>query len=229
MKKFASLSCCELGTARFTDGLTQDTSDLAEFCPRLDQLKRRKFRWIGPVKITLSIGPQPPRSSPRCRIGYRAHLVEKVGRVRFAHRRVQNVWGLNPAALVIAVHQPGERPTRTFSARCEARWQGPESPDLRPVSQRGKKWCVELGRLRPQFDGFCPYSYDPGRRDIVSRPRRRTRPFTEFVVYGFDDRLQNVGGEMHFPAWENNAAAQKDIRTMNDALRVPSIRQKLQS
>lgn len=194
----------------------QDTSDLAE-PPDGDNQKAEVSQWIGPVKITIDY------HSPRVHL----HGTERTG----------HIWGeLIPygftndgyGALAPRPWRAGANESTTITVSHDVKIGGKDLKagtyglflDLEKTGP--SNWIVSSNST-----AWGAYFYDP-KEDVLRVPTTaQDAPFTEFLTYGFDERLP--GSATAFVQWENKRVPFKiDVPDVN-AVYVAQLRRQLQS
>ena len=214
MKK-ASLLLVILCLSRLS-AFAQELAELAQ-PPDGDNQKAEVSQWIGPVKIS---------------IAYHSPRVHFKGAERTGH-----IWG---ELIPYGFFDDGFGPSKAMPWRAGAN----ESTTItlsHDVKVEGKDLragtyglFLELEKSGPwswifsnNATGWGAYQYDP-KNDALRVPASpQDAPFTEFLTYGFDERLPNSA--VAFVQWENKRIPFKiDVPNVND-LYVAQIRKQLQS
>ncbi len=193
--------------------------ELAELIqpPDSDNQKAEVSQWVGPVKITVVY------HSPRVHF----HGAERTGRI----------WGeLIPFGFVDDGNgstQPhpwraGANETTTISFSGDVKVQGKDlkagTYGLFLVLDKAAPWQWILSS---EATGWGAYQYDP-KDEVVRVPASpQDAPFTEFLTYGFDERLP--GSAEAFLQWENKRVPLKiDVPDTNEVY-LTRMRQQLRS
>lgn len=194
----------------------QDNSDLAQ-PPDSDNEKAEVSQWIGPVRVTVS---------------YHSPRVHFQGAERTGH-----IWGeLIPYGFTNDGYgEPSPRPWRAGANESTAITF---SHDVKVGGKDLKAGTYGLF-LDLEKDGpsnwvfsrnstaWGPYFYDP-KDDVLRVPTTlQDAPFTEFLTYGFDDRLPDTA--TGFLQWENKRVPFKIVVPDVNAIYVAKMRQQLQS
>ena len=215
MKKILLLSLAMFCLCRFA-ARAQDTSDLAE-PPDGDNEKAEVSQWIGPVKITIDY------HSPRVHL----HGTDRTG----------HIWG-ELVSYGFTVDGNGGLIPRPWRAGANESTQITFSHDVKIDGKDLKAGTyglfLDVEKTGPwnwvfskNSTAWGAYSYDP-KDDVLRVPSTpQDAPFTEFLTYGFDDRLPTSA--VAFLQWENKRLPLKiEAPDVND-IYVARLRQQLQS
>jgi len=214
MKKAAILFCLTLCLA----GLNARAQELSEIStpPDGDNEKAEVSQWIGPVRVSIT---------------YHSPRVHFKGAERTGH-----IWGelvqygffddgFGPSKAMPWRAGANENTTITFSHDVKV-----EGKDLKAGTyalfldvEKDKPWNWVFSN---NSTGWGSYQYDPKNDALRVAATSKDAPFTEFLTYGFDDRLPNSA--VAFLQWENKRVPFKiDVPNVND-IYVAKIRNDLQ-
>jgi hypothetical protein len=215
LRSFVVLSFCVVAPLP----LPSHGQDLAELAqpPNGDNQKAEVSQWIGPVKVS---------------IAYHSPRVHFQGAERTGH-----IWGeLIPYGFFDDGFGPskaqpwrtGANETTTISFTHDVKVEGKDVPagvyGLFLALDKSGPWTWILSR---NSFGWGAYQYDP--KDDVLRisVQPQDAPFTEFMTFGFDDRLP--GSAVAFLQWEKKRIPMKiEVPNVNEVY-VAAIRKQLQS
>ena len=214
MKKVATLLCLILCLA----GLNARAQELSEIStpPDGDNEKAEVSQWIGPVKVT---------------IAYHSPRVHFKGAERTGH-----IWGelvqygffddgFGPSKAMPWRAGANENTTIAFSHDVKV-----EGKDLKAGTyalfldvEKDKPWNWIFSN---NSTGWGSYQYDPKNDALRVAATPKDASFTEFLTYGFDDRLPSSA--VAFLQWENKRVPFKiEVPNVND-IYVAKIRNDLQ-
>jgi len=194
----------------------QELSELSQ-PPNGDNQKAEVSQWIGPVKVSIT---------------YHSPRVHFQGAERTGH-----IWGeLIPFGFFDDGFGPskaqpwrtGANETTTISFSNDVTVEGKPVPagtyGLFLALDKTSPWTWILSR---NSYGWGAYQYDP-KDDVLRVPvQPKDAPFTEFMTFGFDERLPNSA--VAFLQWENKRIPMKiDVPNANE-IYVGMIRKQLQS
>jgi tetratricopeptide (TPR) repeat protein len=196
-------------------GFGQELAEIAQ-PPDGDNQKAEVSQWVGPVKIAIS---------------YHSPRVHFKGAERTGH-----IWG---EVVAFGFFDDGFGPSKSMPWRAGANESTAitfshdvkvEGKDLRAGTYALFLAVEKSGPWSWIFSkniGWGAYQYDP-KNDALRVPANpQDAPFTEFLSYGFDERLPNSA--VAFLQWENKRIPFKiDVPNVNDAY-VAQIRAQLQS
>lgn len=194
----------------------QDLAELAQ-PPNGDNQKAEVTQWIGPVKVS---------------IVYHSPRVHFQGKERTGH-----IWGeLVPYGFFDDGFGPskaqpwrtGANETTTISFSHDLKVEGKPVPagtyGLFLVLDKSGPWTWILSH---NSYGWGAYQYDP-KDDVLRAPvQAKDAPFTEFMMFGFDERLP--GSTVAYLQWENKRIPMKIEVPNVDEIYVAQIRKQLQS
>lgn len=194
----------------------QELSELAQ-PPNGDNQKAEVSQWIGPVKVSIAY------HSPR------VHFQDK--------ERTGHIWGeLIPFGFFDEGFGPsksqpwrtGANETTTISFSNDVKVEGKNVPagtyGLFLVLDKSGPWTWILSH---NSYGWGSFQYDP-KDDVIRVPVQPVdAPFTEFMTFGFDERLP--GSATAFCQWENKRIPMKiEVPNVNE-IYVNQIRKQLQA
>jgi hypothetical protein len=174
----------------------QESAELAQ-PPNGDNQKAETSQWIGPVKVTIT---------------YHSPRVHFQGKERTGH-----IWGeLIPFGFFDEGFGPsrstpwrtGANETTRISFSHGVKVEGKDvhagTYGLFLVLDKGGPWTWILSK---DFSGWGSFQYDE-KADVLRVPvRAMDAPFTEFLTYGFDERLP--GSAVAYLQWENKRVPMK--------------------
>ncbi|MDQ6913673.1 MAG: DUF2911 domain-containing protein [Verrucomicrobiota bacterium] len=195
--------------------LAQETAELAQ-PPNGNNQKAEVSQWIGPVKITIAY------HSPRVHFG---------GAERTGH-----IWGeLIPFGFFDDGFGPskaqpwraGANETTTITFSNDVKVEGKDlkagTYGLFLALDKSGPWTW----IFSSNTGWGAYQYDQKNDVLRVSVTPQEAPFTEFMTYGFDERLPNSA--IAFLQWENKRVGMKiDVPNVND-LYAAQLRKQLQS
>jgi tetratricopeptide (TPR) repeat protein len=213
--RFIALFCFVLVLSRF-EARGQESAELAQ-PPNGDNQKAEVSQWIGPVKISIT---------------YHSPRVHFQGKERTGH-----IWGeLIPFGFFDEGFGPskatpwraGANETTTISFSHDVKVEGKDVPagtyGLFLLLDKSGPWTWILSH---NSYGWGSFQYDQ-KDDVIRVPvQPQEAPFTEFMTFGFDERLP--GSAVAFLQWEKKRIPMKiEVPNVNEVY-VGLIRKQLQS
>lgn len=187
-----------------TRSYAQESAELAQ-PPNGDNQKAEASQWIGPVKVTIT---------------YHSPRVHFQGKERTGH-----IWGeLIPYGFFDEGFGPskstpwrtGANETTRISFSHDVKVEGKDvhagTYGLFLVLEKSGPWTWILSK---DFNGWGSFQYD-AKADVLRAPvEAKEAPFTEFLTYGFDERLP--GSSVAYLQWENKRVPMKiEVPNVNE-------------